>query len=43
MFRKNEGPVDRVIRLVGGAVLIALGFSVLDGLDRVATPSTEDR
>jgi hypothetical protein len=33
MFRKNEGPVDRAIRLVGGAVLIVIGLTVLDGLD----------
>jgi hypothetical protein len=33
MFRKNEGPLDRGIRLVGGAALIALGLTVWNGLD----------
>lgn len=33
MFRRNEGPLDRAIRLVGGAALIAVGLTVLDGLD----------
>jgi hypothetical protein len=33
MFRRNEGPLDRAIRLVGGAALIAVGLSVLGGLD----------
>jgi hypothetical protein len=33
MFRKNEGPLDRGIRLVGGAALIALGLAVWNGLD----------
>jgi hypothetical protein len=33
MFRKNEGPLDRGIRLVGGAALVALGLTVWDGLD----------
>lgn len=33
MFRVNEGPLDRAIRIVGGAALIAIGLTVLDALD----------
>jgi uncharacterized membrane protein len=33
MFKRNEGPWDRAIRLVGGAALIALGLTVWNGLD----------
>jgi hypothetical protein len=33
MFAKNEGPADRTIRVVAGIVLIAVGLSVLAGLD----------
>ena len=33
MFPKNEGPVDRVIRIVVGLVLIPSGLFLLDGLD----------
>jgi uncharacterized membrane protein len=33
MFRVNEGPLDRAIRIVGGAALIAVGLTVLDALD----------
>jgi hypothetical protein len=29
MFSKNEGPVDRVIRVLAGIVLIAVGLVVL--------------
>jgi Protein of unknown function (DUF2892) len=32
MFRKNEGAVDRAIRLIGGVAIVALGLFVLDGL-----------
>jgi hypothetical protein len=32
MFRKNEGRFDRAIRVVAGAVLIAGGLFLLDGL-----------
>lgn len=33
MFRANEGPVDRAIRIVGGVALIALGLTLFDALD----------
>jgi Inner membrane protein YgaP-like, transmembrane domain len=33
VFRKNEGPVDRAIRLVVAAVLIPVGLFALNGLD----------
>jgi hypothetical protein len=33
MFRVNEGPLDRAIRIVGGAVLLTLGLTVLDAFD----------
>lgn len=33
MFQKNEGPADRSIRLVAGAVAIAVGLSVLGALE----------
>jgi DUF2892 family protein len=33
MFRKNEGPVDRTIRVVAGIALIAIGLLLLDGLE----------
>jgi hypothetical protein len=32
MLRKNEGPVDRSIRVAAGALLIVVGLFVLDGL-----------
>jgi Protein of unknown function (DUF2892) len=32
MFPKNEGPLDRAIRVVAGIVLLAIGLSVLGGL-----------
>jgi hypothetical protein len=32
MWRKNEGPVDRAIRLFAGASLILISLSVLEGL-----------
>jgi hypothetical protein len=32
MFAKNEGPADRTIRVVGGALLIAAGLVLLGGL-----------
>lgn len=31
MLRKNEGPVDRAIRVAAGALLIVVGLFVLDG------------
>ncbi len=33
MFPKNEGPVDRAIRVVAGIVLIAVGLFPLGGLE----------
>ena len=33
MLRVNEGALDRAIRIVGGAALIALGLTVLNALD----------
>jgi hypothetical protein len=33
MFRKNEGPVDRAIRVVGGLGLTAVGLFLLGGLE----------
>lgn len=33
MFAKNEGPADRTIRVVGGALLIAVGLVLLGGLE----------
>jgi hypothetical protein len=33
MFSKNEGPTDRVIRVVGGFLLIAAGLFVLGGIE----------
>ena len=33
MFQKNEGPVDRTIRVVAGIVLIAVGLLPLEGLE----------
>jgi hypothetical protein len=33
MFRKNEGTLDRAVRLMGGASVIAVGLTVLDALD----------
>lgn len=32
MWRKNVGPVDRAMRLTGGALVLILGVVVLDGL-----------
>ena len=32
MFRKNVGPVDRAIRLTGGAWFLAVGLFLLGGL-----------
>jgi hypothetical protein len=32
MWGKNEGPVDRAIRLVAGASLIVIGLFLLEGL-----------
>jgi uncharacterized membrane protein len=32
MLRKNEGTVDRAIRIVVGAALVPVGLFVLDGL-----------
>jgi Inner membrane protein YgaP-like, transmembrane domain len=32
MFRKNEGPADRGIRVAAGALLVAVGLFGLDGL-----------
>jgi hypothetical protein len=36
MFTKNEGAADRTIRVVAGIVLIAVGLSVLGGLEASA-------
>jgi uncharacterized membrane protein len=33
MFSKNEGPTDRVIRVVGGFLLIAVGLFLLGGIE----------
>ena len=33
MFQKNEGPVDRTMRVVAGIVLIAVGLLPLEGLE----------
>ena len=33
MFQKNEGPVDRTIRVVAGILLIAVGLLLLGGLE----------
>lgn len=33
MFPKNEGPVDRAIRVVAGIPLIAVGLFLLGGLE----------
>ena len=33
MFQKNEGPVDRTIRVVAGILLIAVGLLPLEGLE----------
>ena len=33
MFQKNEGPVDRTIRVVAGILLIGVGLLVLGGLE----------
>ena len=33
MFRVNEGPLDRSIRFVAGAVAIALGLTLFDAPD----------
>ena len=33
MFRKNEGPTDRTIRVVAGFVLIAFGLFGLGGVE----------
>ncbi len=33
MFAKNEGPADRIIRVVAGALLIAVGLVLLGGLE----------
>lgn len=33
MFAKNEGPADRAIRVVAGALLIAVGLVLLGGLE----------
>jgi hypothetical protein len=33
MFQKNEGPVDRTIRVVAGILLIAVGLLPLGGLE----------
>jgi Inner membrane protein YgaP-like, transmembrane domain len=32
MFRKNEGPTDRGIRIAAGALLVAVGLFGFDGL-----------
>ena len=36
MFPKNEGPVDRAIRIVAGLVLIPSGLFLLDGVGAAA-------
>ncbi len=36
MFPKNEGPADRVIRVVAGVVLIAMGLFLLSGIEASA-------
>ncbi len=33
MFAKNEGPADRTIRVVAGALLIAVALVLLGGLE----------
>ena len=33
MIKQNEGTVDRVIRLIAGAVLLIIAFLVLDAAD----------
>jgi uncharacterized membrane protein len=33
MFSKNEGPVDRALRVVAGIVLIPVGLFVLAGIE----------
>lgn len=33
MFRMNEGPADRTIRVVGGSLLIVGGLFLLGGLE----------
>jgi hypothetical protein len=33
MFHRNEGPLDRALRLVAGIVLLPLGLFVLGGVD----------
>ena len=33
MFQKNEGPVDRTIRVVAGILLIAVSLLLLGGLE----------
>lgn len=33
MFSKNEGPADRVIRVVAGILLIAAGLFLLGGIE----------
>ncbi len=33
MFSKNEGSADRVIRVVGGLLLIAVGLFLLSGVE----------
>ena len=33
MFPKNEGPLDRAIRIVAGVLLLPGGLFLLDGLD----------
>lgn len=37
MLTKNEGHVDRGIRVVGGIVLIAVGLFVLEGMEASVT------
>jgi hypothetical protein len=33
MFTKNEGPIDRAVRVLAGFVLIAVGLFVLGGVE----------
>lgn len=36
MLRKNEGPADRTIRVVGGTLLTVVGLILLGGLEASA-------
>lgn len=36
MLRKNEGPADRTIRVVGGSLLTVVGLFLLGGLEASA-------